>query len=426
MTKLPTRLEFTDRFVRGVKVDARTLFSDESWRPDLKRKRRGLLLMVEPSGTKTWYIRKREDGKRVMRSIGEFPELGVAGARERFDDVEDHPGSLSEAVQSVLGLDQPKVDQLTVRRLVNRYIEQEAEPFNRDWKNQERTLNTELVARHGDLPADQLTAEHVLGIVQAALDRGSPRVAQEALKQIKSLYNWAMGRKRVRRREVAKADAKTATHRTAILDIARNPAEGIVAPTYKARSYHMEGKTLEGFQSVLRESTLREDIKQILLLQMMTFCRVGEVAGASWSEFDLRNKVWTIPAERYKTGREHIVMLPKQAVKLLKTLPRHESGYLFPQPRAPRPIASDVVGKEINKRRKDLKVHKDFSSHALRHSGLTWLAANHCPHEVRERLLGHVVDSSGDMSQRYQHHEFMTERREWTQQWADHIEGKQS
>ena len=123
----------------------------------------------------------------------------------------------------------------------------------------------------------------------------------------------------------------------------------------------------------------------------MKYCRK---CGAEWSEFNLRKKKWVIPGDRYKTGEEHIVQLPTQAVKILKSLP-NESKYLFTQPRADRPLTSDVIGKEINKhRKKGFKVHKDFSSHSLLHSGATWLAANECPYDVRERLLGHKIDKA--------------------------------
>ena len=419
-------MELTDRYIKALRVDSRIQVNDESRRPDTRRKRRGLVLRANPGGARTWYVRKKVDGKQFMRSIGTYPELSLAQARELLDAIDDYPGTPEEAVEALLAPEDPQGSGLTVRRLVNRYIEQECEPFNRDWKNQERTLEKELVTEYGDLPAEELTAEHVLDIVQGCLNRGAPRVAQEALKQIKGLYNWAMGRKRVRRRTVAKADAKTAMRRTAILDIARNPAEGVIAPTYTVRSFHLEGKALLAMPALIRAETsnLREDVKTILLLQMYTFARVGEWCGASWEEIDLGKKLWTIPARRYKTGRDHIVTLPKQAIKILKAWPQQE-GYLFPLPRAPHlPLTSDIIGKELNKRRKVMRLPEGFSSHALRHSGATWLAANHCPHDVRERLLGHVIDQAGDMAQRYQHHQFLDERREWTQRWADYLEGK--
>lgn len=419
------KVELTDRYIRGLKVDQRKEYADESYRGPKPRK--GLVLWANPSGNHAWLYKRMVSGHRYNLTLGTYPDLTLAQARELVDDIDDHTGTPAEAVAAILAPEEATTSGLTVRRLVNRYIEEEAEPFNRDWRNQQRTLEKELVEKYGDLQAEDLTAEHVLDIVQAALDRKAPRVAQEALKQIKGLYNWAMGKKRVRRLTVDKSAATTAMRRTAIIDIARNPAEGIIAPTYKARSYHLEGKALQAMPAKIGNSTLREDVKTILLLQMLTFSRVGEWCGAHWDEIDLRKKLWKIPASRYKTGREHTVTLPKQAIKILKAWPKQE-GLLFPLPRAEHlPLTSDIIGKELNKRRKlGLKLNKDFSSHALRHSGATWLAAQHCPHEVRERLLGHVVDQAGDMSQRYQHHEFMDERREWTQKWADFLYKKTS
>lgn len=416
-------MELTDKYVRALKVEKRTELADESYRPDTRKKRRGLLLFAEPGGSKTWYVRKKIAGKRFMKSIGSYPAITIAQARELLDQVDDHPEGPQAAVAEIHGQHAPQ-DVLTVKRLINRYIEEECEPYNRDWKNQEIVLEREL-QHHHELPAEELSTTHVLDIVQAALDRGSPRSAQEALKQIKGMYNWAMGKKRVRRQTVAKEAAKHALVRQVILEMPRNPAEGVIAPTYKPRSHHLEGKPLKGFLKKLRGSSLRDDCKLILEIQLQTFARVGEVAGMEWSELNLRKRVWAIPAARYKTGREHIVLLSKQTAKLLRKMERGESPYVFPMPRREDlPMTAADVGKEINKVRKSLKQHKDFSSHSLRHSGATWLASQHCPLEVRERLLGHVIDQQGDMSQRYQHHQFLDERKDWTQRWCDHLEEK--
>jgi integrase len=311
---------------------------------------------------------------------------------------------------------------MTVDRLINQYIETECCPFNRSWKGQELTLKRELKP-YLNTPADELTSDNVLTIVQSCLDRGSPRAAQEALKQISGLYNWAMGRKRVRRVTQSREDATKARKMAVIIDIARNPTDGVIAPSYKARSYHLEGKALETFSSKLAASGLRDDCKIILTIQMQTFCRVGEVSGLHWDELDLKKGTWLIPGERYKTAIDHTVMLSSQTIALLKSLPK-VAPHVFGMPLRPdRPVPGRDVAKEVNKARASLKQHEDFTSHSLRHSGSTWLASQHCPLEVRERLMGHAIDV-GDMAQRYQHHTFIEERRDWTQRWCDFLEGK--
>lgn len=361
-----------------------------------------------------------------MREFGKYPDLTLARARELFDDIEDFDGTIPEAIDALC---KPKAadNVLTVKRLARRYVEEECEPYLRSTANQTGIFEGELIPKFGELAADKLTPENVLSLVQAALDRGSPRTAQEILKQIKALYNWALGKKKSRRVTLAKEDVKTAQIKQKILpNLHDNPADTISIPKYKARSHHLENKPLKAFPALVRESALRDDVKNILLIQLMTFCRVGEVARAPRSEFNLKKGEWLIPAARYKTGRDHLVMLSTQVIEIFKSLPG-DGEFWFPQP-APKGeqlgLPSREIAKELNKRRKAMKLHKDFSSHSLRHSGATWLASQGCPVEVRERLLGHVVDDDTDMSERYQHHEFIDERREWTQKFSDWLEGK--
>lgn len=421
-------MELTDRFVRGAKVPQRAEYADESRRQDTKRARRGLILRVEPSGSKTWFIRKKVDGQRYFVSIGHYPELGVAAARELFDDIEDHGAPPPEAVRAILRPEEDKPPTITVKDLVRAYIREDCEPHNRVWKKQETVLNRELVKRHGSLPADELTEEHVEGIVNDALSRGAPRTAQETLKEIRGLYNWAMGKKRVRRRELSREALTSAIKRKRILDVARNPADAIIAPSYTPRSYYLAGKDLTRFPERLASSKVRDDVKDILLIQLQTFCRVGEVAGMRWSEINLRKREWEIPAERSKNGQLHLVMLSKQTAALLKRIKASTpegQDVVFPLPRrSDLPLENTIIAKQVNKHRADMKQHKDFTSHSLRHSGSTWLTEQQCHPDTRERLLNHAIDRQGDMSARYNHHDYKAEKREWTQKWCDHLEGK--
>ncbi|MEM1111135.1 MAG: tyrosine-type recombinase/integrase [Pseudomonadota bacterium] len=417
-------MALTDRFIRHLAVDKRQVIPDESHRHGKARK--GLVLIASTKGAQhhTFHYIRMVRGKRFSFRLGDFSELSLAEARELVDDINDYEGTPAEAWEAIRP--QPEIPEtvLTVERLINKYIDEEACRYNRDWRNQQMVLKRELKPYH-QLPADKLTTDNVLDVVQGCLDRGSPRSAQEALKQIKSMYNWAMGIKRVRRQEVSREEATHALVRKVLIDIPRNPADGVIAPKHKARTHHLEGKALTGFLDRLRASDLRNDCKLILELQLQAFARVGEVAGMQWAELDLSKRVWVIPGARYKTGRDHTVMLSTHTAKLLRKLQRQsEEGaeYVFPRPRGGALSASDV-GKAINKARDSLKQHEAFSSHSLRHSGATWLASQHCPLEVRERLLGHVVDNDTDMSQRYQHHQFIQERKEWTQRWCDFLEG---
>lgn len=421
-------MELTHKFISTLTVEKRGEIADESYRHGKPRK--GLMLQTNISGNHVFLYRRMVKGVRYGCTLGAFPELGLAAARELVDDINDHDEGPQAGIDALLDARRPASEDdqaevvLTVDRLINRYIEKECEVHNRDWKNQELVLKRELKP-YLTRPASALTEDDVLAVVQGCLDRGSPRTAQEIRKQIKSMYNWAMAKKRERRSALSRDEAKRATLRKAIPGITTNPADNVHAPVYKAKSHHLDDKALLAFKGKLAASTLRDDCKLILTIQLQTFCRVGEVAGMRWDELNLTKGIWTIPGERYKTGFNHDVYLSRQTAKLLRQIKKaaRSPEFVFPMPlRSDKPMSARDVAKEINKARTSMKQHADFSSHSLRHSGATWLAANHCPYEVRERLLGHKIDTQGDMAARYNQHNYSDERGAWTQRWCDFLE----
>jgi integrase len=256
-------------------------------------------------------------------------------------------------------------------------------------------------------------------IINDLLDEGKAGAAKEALKQIGTCYSWATGTKRNRRRVIARSEVRKAVKQVALLSIV-NPADGLSVPQYHQRSYHF--KNAKEFLPKLAKSAIRQDIQNVLRLQFETFARVGEVAGLRWTEIDLKKRQWLLPAQRSKTGTPHLIMLSKQSATLLRSL-KNDSDYVFPKPQRDKPLDTDDVVKGINKARESLKVHKDFSSHSLRHTGKTWLASQGCPAEVSERLLNHSMVDMSDMNKRYDHHEYEQEKRVWTQKWCDYLAG---
>jgi len=417
--------ELTDRTLRAIAVGTRTEFTDESYRTHPRRLRRGLVLLVSPSGSKAWMLKQQRDGKRVKLTLGHYPELGLAAARELFDDITDSPLPPDQALALLTGTDVPAVEPaaaavLTVRRLVRAFIETDAEPHNRQWREQQRVLETSLVAQYGDLPADAVTPDMIAALLNDYLAAGTPGAAQQALKNIRACYAWATGTKRARRRVVARSEVRQVTRQVALLNMP-NPTTGLAVPRYRPRSFHFADPLV--FLPRLAASKIRPDAKAVLRVQYETFARVGEVCGMRWDELDLKKREWLLPAERSKTGEPHRVMLSEQTAALLKALPRG-SEYVFPRPLDPeKPLDNQDVVKCINRHRGTLKVHKDFSSHSLRHTGRTWLASQGCPSEIAERLLNHSVDRAGDMAARYNQHDYAAQKRAWTQQWVDYLAG---
>jgi integrase len=144
---------------------------------------------------------------------------------------------------------------------------------------------------------------------------------------------------------------------------------------------------------------------------MMTAARPGEVVGAQWSEIDLGAKVWTIPAERMKGGKEHRVPLSPSVIALLKSLPKEKGNdHVFIGPRAEK-IGETTMQTLLRRIRPDATPHgfrSTFSDWAHERSAFN----NH----VIETCLPHVVGS--DVERAYRRGDLFDKRRKLMEAWA--------
>ncbi|MCY4360820.1 MAG: tyrosine-type recombinase/integrase [Gammaproteobacteria bacterium] len=153
---------------------------------------------------------------------------------------------------------------------------------------------------------------------------------------------------------------------------------------------------------------------------VLTAARSGEVRGATWDEIDLDNAVWTVPAERMKSGREHRVPLCKRALAVLIGVSLYvgKSGLVFPSP----------TGKVLTASRfSDLlrKIEVGAVAHGFRSSFRQWAAerTNH-PREVCELALAHVNDNATEAA--YQRSDLFDRRRKLMDQWETYLAGEKA
>jgi integrase len=144
---------------------------------------------------------------------------------------------------------------------------------------------------------------------------------------------------------------------------------------------------------------------------ILTAARSGEVRGGTWDEIDLRAKVWTVPAERMKAGKQHRVPLSEPAVKLLKALPRFEgSPYIFPAARGG--MLSDMSISAVTRR-----MGLDVVPHGFRSSFKDWCRTSTAyPDEVSELALAHV--NSDATRAAYARDELLAQRQKLMADWA--------
>jgi integrase len=168
---------------------------------------------------------------------------------------------------------------------------------------------------------------------------------------------------------------------------------------------------LPAFMAELR--ALDGNAARALEFLILTAARTGEVMGARWSEIDVANRLWTIPAERMKAGREHRTPLSDPALVILEKMPAHEEGALvFPGASPGRPLSHSALAAALRRLGRD-----GITVHGFRSSFSDWCAEQtNVPSEVRTMALAHVV--SDQVEAAYRRGDLFEKRRQLAAAWA--------
>lgn len=153
---------------------------------------------------------------------------------------------------------------------------------------------------------------------------------------------------------------------------------------------------------------------------ILTAARSGEALGATWGEIDKKTKIWTVPAERMKAGREHRVPLSPPAMVILERLAqisKEPADYIFPSTKRGRPLSSMAMDMLLRRLKLEVTVH------GFRSSFRDWCGEiSTYPREVAEAALAHVV---GDATERaYRRGDALEKRRRLMEDWAEFLRSR--
>jgi integrase len=247
----------------------------------------------------------------------------------------------------------------------------------------------------------------------------SPATARLTYSALRGLFNWCV------EREIVTA----------------SPCDHVKAPPRPAARDRVlaDGELQAIWQGV---EALGHPFGPIFKLLILTGQREAEVAGMAWPEVDVNAATWTIPKERTKNGREHVVDLSPQALEIVKAVPK-SGDLLFPARQAPprkhtrRDLATaerPVVGFSAAKRILDGDVTRKTKErlptvglapwriHDLRRTAATGMAGLGIAPHVIERVLNHVSGVTGGLVGVYQRHEYRAERRAAITAWGSRVE----
>jgi integrase len=347
----------------------------------------GLHLRISETGARYWVLRTTIGGKRRDIGIGPFPEVSLADARAEAAQIRrdarkgKDPVAERKAARDALRAAQAKA--LTFDQCARRYLAGKASEFRspkhaKQWKS---TLEAYASPVIGTLPVDQVELAHLLQILEP-IWREKTETATRLRGRIEKVLDYAT----VSGYRSGENPARWKGNLDAVL-----PKPGKVTKVRNHRALPID--ELGAFMRALRK---REGMAaRALEFVILTATRSGEVRGATWDEINLEGKVWTIPAERMKAGKEHRVPLTDDAVKLLEELPRFESNELvFPAPRGGK--LSDMALAAVMKR-----MQVNAVPHGFRSTFRDWCAERtNYPHAVAEMALAHAIGNKVEAAYR--------------------------
>lgn len=360
-----------------------------------------LYLIVSDTGARKWVLRFTWRGRAKEMGLGSAISVPLADAREKA------ASARRKIAQGLNPIDERKRDGgiPTFGAMADEVRETLSAGFRNEkhkaqWKSTLGTYAAPLRAK----PVDTIVTDDVLAV----------------LKPIWTTKAETASRVRGRIEKVLDA-AKAKGFRDG-----ENPARWrghldhlLPRPSKLTRGHHaaMPYEDVTTFIAKLRE---REAASALALeLCILTAARSGELLGMRWSEIDLDKKVWTVPSDRMKAGREHRVPLSQRAINILRQFEKLEvSEFVFPGQARNKPLSNMAMEMVLRRMKID-----DATVHGFRSSFRDWAGnVSNFPREITETALAHVIGDKAE--QAYRRSDALEKRRRLMEAWAAYIEPK--
>lgn len=359
----------------------------------------GLLLLINPNGSKWWRYRYRYNGKEKMLSLGTYPKVTLKEAR-----------NLRVTYSKLLdqGID-PAQHKKETKRFTN--FQSVAMDWWNNWKANKterhagytiRRLESDVFPEIGSLSIKKINAPDLLRLVKKIQSRGAIDIAKRALSTCNQIFRYAV--------------AHGLTDRNPAADI---KISDTLQSTVKKNYSRIEAKELPELLININNYDGQPITKLALKLMALTFVRTSELRGARWEEIELDHKLWRIPPERMKMRTPHIVPLSNQATVCIQSLQQYSSHseFLLPGERNPKQcISNNTILYALYR----MGYHSRMTGHGFRGLASTILHEQGMEHHLIELQLAHTERNA--VSAAYNHATYLEPRRKLMQHWANYLE----
>lgn len=361
----------------------------------------GLFIEVKPTGSKLWRLKYRFEGKEKSLTLGSYPVVSLSMARQRsFEQKQElSNGRNPSATRKALKMEKsnsfeavasdwvafktPQLAESTLRK-IRLYLLNDINPFI------------------GSRPIKEVKRTELVEVVRKVEERGTLSAASKIRQWLNQIFRYALVK------GIVEVNPATDLH---IIAVPQTPEKHHPFVPYNE---------LPELIANVDKTNCHIMTKYAIRLLLLTGSRPGELRESTWSEFDLDNALWSIPASRMKVPRRHDVPLPKQAVEILRKIQciTGKFPYVFSGYDPERPMSANTVNKALSiagyKRRQ--------TGHGFRHLLSTELNSRGYNKDWIERQLAHV--DSNKIRETYNHATYVEQRLKMMQEWADSLENK--
>ncbi|HDG1679429.1 TPA: tyrosine-type recombinase/integrase [Kluyvera ascorbata] len=361
----------------------------------------GLFLLVKTSGKKLWRFRYQRpvSNSRTNLSLGSYPALTLAAARQIRDQ---HLATLAQGMdpqqQQEQASEQRQIELDSIFSTVAaNWFTIKSKSVTEDYaKDIWRSLDKDVFPAIGTIPVQEIKARTIVEALEPIKARGALETVRRLVQRINEIMIYAVN--------------------TGLIDA--NPASGVGMAFEKPQKQNMPTLRPEQLPKLMRSlvmSNLSVTTRCLIEWQLLTLVRPSEASGTRWAEIDLDEKLWTIPADRMKAKREHIVPLSQQALEILdvmKPISTHRE-HVFPSRNDPKcPMNSQTANAAL----KRIGFSGKLVAHGLRSIASTAMNEAELNPDVIEAALAH--SDKNEVRRAYNRSTYLSKRVELMNWWG--------
>lgn len=334
----------------------------------------GLFMLIKTSGKKLWRFRyqRPNSSSRTNLSLGSYPALTLAVARQMRDQYLSllaqgiDPQRQQEEVSEQRQIELDSIFSVVAGRWFLLKSKSVTEDYAKDiW----RSLEKDIFPKIGEISVQALKARTIVEALEPIKARGALETVRRLVQRINEIMIYAVN--------------------TGLIDA--NPASGVGMAFEKPKKQNMPTLRPEELPTLMRSlnmSNLSVLTRCLIEWQLLTLVRPSEASGAQWVEIDFDTKLWTIPAERMKSKREHVIPLSTQALEILEVMKPMSANrkHVFPSRNDPKQAMNSQTANAALKR---IGFGGKLVAHGLRSIASTALNEAGFNPDVIEAALAH-------------------------------------